>query len=119
MNFRLPEKEMMGIHDCVLAAEDGDCSVEKTFVSNGEMLIPHMYSSVSTCFRELHVVALINRVCGLISSLEVSNMVTPVSRTISGMHHENDLMPFRYSIPAMEVRSRDHTSQVTARLQGH
>jgi hypothetical protein len=56
-------------------------------------LISHVsYSSVCTCFSHLHVVAFINRVYGLISTFEVSNMVTPVmSRTISGMRHESDL----------------------------
>jgi hypothetical protein len=41
---------------------------------------------------KIRVVAFINRVYGLISTVEVSNMVMPVmSRTISGMRHESVL----------------------------
>ena len=55
--------------------------------------ISHLpFSSVRTCFSGLRVVAFVNRVYGLISTVEVSNMVTPVmSRTISCMRHESDL----------------------------
>jgi len=41
---------------------------------------------------KIRVVAFINRVYGLISTVEVGSMVTPVmSRTISGTRHESDL----------------------------
>jgi hypothetical protein len=44
------------------------------------------------CFSKLNVAAFIARVYGLISTVEVSNMITSVTlKSISGMYHENEV----------------------------
>lgn len=51
-------KRIMGIHECVSAAEDGDCPVEKTLVSHGEINFPHIFISLyvfqRTSCRSIH-----------------------------------------------------------------